>query len=250
MVIAASVRSANGEWAAGPETLPDWGKLAANRFDLHGSMRRAYPLDDEFYADRAVDYSKIAVPILSWRQLGWRTVASARQFFNGFPWVGIAKTNLASKCNGPLAHWSALLTITAMICSGGSSTCFLKREESGWKDQPRVLLNVRHPVEKFVPRAERTGPLPRAEWTKYHLEPAWSAAFGKARPSKPAAITYDANGDGLTFLVKPDGRDTESVPPWRSTHERVIGHQGAGSCFVILRVFQFGHKEITFRRRA
>ena len=46
---------------------------------------------------------------------------------------------------------------------------FLKGLDNGWDKQPKVLLNVRHPGEKFVPRAENEWPLARTQWTKLYL---------------------------------------------------------------------------------
>ena len=46
---------------------------------------------------------------------------------------------------------------------------FLKGEDNGWDKQPQVLLNVRHPGEKFVLRAENEWPLARTQWTKFYL---------------------------------------------------------------------------------
>ena len=48
---------------------------------------------------------------------------------------------------------------------------FLKGENTGWERQPQVSLNVRHPGEKFVLRAENEWPLARTQWTKFFLQP-------------------------------------------------------------------------------
>jgi len=47
---------------------------------------------------------------------------------------------------------------------------FLKGEDTGWGTQPPVLLQVRHPGERFVERHENEWPLARTQWTKYHLD--------------------------------------------------------------------------------
>jgi len=44
---------------------------------------------------------------------------------------------------------------------------FLKDEDTGWNQQPRVSINVRHPDETFVLRAESEWPLARTQWTKF-----------------------------------------------------------------------------------
>ena len=49
---------------------------------------------------------------------------------------------------------------------------FLKGEDTGWDKQPKVLLQVRHPGEKFVERHENEWPLARTQWTKFYIHPA------------------------------------------------------------------------------
>ncbi len=230
---------ANGEWAAGPETLSDEG-LAANRFDLHGSMR-AHPLDDEFYADRAVDYSKIEVPILSCANWGGAPL-HPRGNFNGF--MRSASKQKWLEVHG-LEHWSLYYTDYGNDLQWRFFDCFLKGDDSGWKDQPRVSLNVRHPGEKFVPRAEEDWPLPRTQWTKFHLEPA-GQILSEAPAREVTAITYDAMGDGLTFLSSPVAEDTEICGPM-AVKLNVSSDTKDADLFVILRVFQSDMKEVTFR---
>ncbi len=48
---------------------------------------------------------------------------------------------------------------------------FLKGEDTGWGKQPKVLLQVRHPGERFVERHESEWPLARTQWTKFYLHP-------------------------------------------------------------------------------
>ncbi|MFZ0195909.1 MAG: esterase, partial [Pseudolabrys sp.] len=48
---------------------------------------------------------------------------------------------------------------------------FLKGEDTGWDRQPKVLLQVRHPGEKFVERHENEWPLARTQWTKFFVHP-------------------------------------------------------------------------------
>ena len=48
---------------------------------------------------------------------------------------------------------------------------FLHGKNDGWSKQPKVLLQVRHPGEKFVARAENEWPIARTQWTKFYLDP-------------------------------------------------------------------------------
>src|SRR5437870_1800053 len=85
--------------------------------------------------------------------------------------------------------------------------------------QLRVLLQVRHPGEKFVERAESEWPLARTKWTKFYLHP--SDRSLSALPNPPPqlgeelekAITFDALGEGVTFMTAPLETDTEITGP-------------------------------------
>lgn len=230
---------ANGEWSAGPDTLSD-NELGANRFDLHQTMR-AHPLDDEFYADRAVDYSKIEVPVLSCGNWGGAPL-HPRGNFNGYMHSGSKDKYL--EVHG-LEHWSLYYTDYGNDLQMRFFDCYLKGDASGWEDQPRVLLNVRHPGEKFVPRAEEDWPLPRTQWTKFHFEPV-GQVLSDISASETAAITYKAMGDGLTFLSNPTTEDTEICGPM-AVKLNVSSDTKDADMFVVLRVFQSDMKEVTFR---
>lgn len=230
---------ANGEWSAGPETLSD-NELGASRFDLHQSMR-AHPLDDEFYAERAVDYSKIEVPVLSCGNWGGAPL-HPRGNFNGF--MHSASKDKWLEVHG-LEHWSLYYTDYGNDLQMRFFDCFLKGDDAGWKDQPRVYLNVRHPGEKFVPRAEEDWPLPRTQWTKFHFEPVGQVLSEKSA-SESSAITYQAMGDGLTFLSNPVTEATEICGPM-AVKLNVSSDTKDADMFVVLRVFQSDMKEVTFR---
>jgi predicted acyl esterase len=230
---------ANGEWSAGPETLPD-DALEANKFDLHATTR-AHPLDDEWFADRAIDYSKIEVPILSCGNWGGAPL-HPRGNFHGYMLSGSKEKYL--EVHG-LEHWSLYYTDYGNDLQMRFFDCYLKGDDSGWKDQPRVSLNVRHPGEKFVLRAEEDWPLPRTQWTKFHFEPA-GQILTDAPASDAAAITYQAMGDGLTFLSNPAAEDTEICGPM-AVKLNVSADTKDADMFVVLRVFQPDMKEVTFR---
>ena len=64
---------------------------------------------------------------------------------------------------------------TAASSSCASSTISCTARDTSWEKQPKVLLQVRHPGEKFVARAENEWPIARTQWTKFYLDPksAW-----------------------------------------------------------------------------
>src|SRR4029079_18362828 len=88
---------------------------------------------------------------------------------------------------------------------------FLKGEDNGWEKQPKVLLNIRHPGEKFVQRAENEWPLARTQWTKFFLHP--NCSLSTAPPPQGASLAYETTGDGLTFLTPPLTEPMEITGP-------------------------------------
>jgi predicted acyl esterase len=70
---------------------------------------------------------------------------------------------------------------------------FLKGEDSGWFNQPKVSLNIRRPGEQFEIRAENEWPLARTQWTPYYLDPQ-SLDMAPNALAKDATITYENTG--------------------------------------------------------
>ena len=229
---------ANGEWAAGPETLSDE-ELVANRFDLHGDFI-SHSLDDEFYSVRTPDLSEIEVPILSCGNWGGAPL-HPRGNFNGF--MKSSSKDKWLEVHG-LEHWSMYYTDYGNDLQMRFFDCFLKGDDSGWKGQPRVSLNVRYPGEKFVQRAEENWPLPRTRWTKFYLDPKGQVLSDES-PSAEAALRYEAVDDGLTFVSNPLESETEITGPM-AVKLWVSSDTVDADIFVILRVFAPDLKEVVF----
>jgi predicted acyl esterase len=121
---------------------------------------------------------------------------------------------------------------------------FLKGENAGWNEQPRVALNIRHPGEKFVLRGENEWPLARTKWTQYFLQPD-GLGLCTDTPMQSTTISYDTTGDGLTFSTPPLTKSIEITGPvaaklWISSETR------DADLFIVLRVFDPAGKEVTF----
>jgi predicted acyl esterase len=121
---------------------------------------------------------------------------------------------------------------------------FLKGEDTGWDRQPRVLLNVRHPGEKFVARAENEWPLARTRWTKFFLCP--DGSLGPTPPASPADLSYDAQGDGVTFRTPPLEHKTEITGPM-AAHLVISSSTDDADLFLVVRVFDPAGNEVTFQ---
>src|SRR5689334_2008546 len=185
-----------GELVAGPDTVPEH-ELAKQRADSPGEAKRRRLVDD-YYAARIADFAKIETPLLSaanWGGVGLHT----RGNFEGYLRAGSKQKWLEVHGDTHFTHFYSRYGEALQKRFFGH---FLKGENTGWEDQPRVALNVRHPGEKFVLRSENEWPLARTRWTKYFLQP---EQYGLS-PDAPAAetmLSYETTGDGLTFRTPP-----------------------------------------------
>jgi uncharacterized protein len=106
-------------------------------------------------------------------------------------------------------------------------------------------LQVRHPNEKFVERRESEWPLKRTKWTKLYLDPASGALTQKGAAGK-AVKTFEALGDGVTFLTAPLTHETEITGP-SALKLFVSSSTRDADLFVVLRVFAGDLEEVVFQ---
>jgi predicted acyl esterase len=194
----------NGEWVAGPPTLPEE-VLAANRKDVPAALLQ-HPLDDAYYSDRSAKWDKVTVPFLSagnWGGMGLHP----RGNFEGF--MRAASSQKWLEVHGD-SHWTHYYTDYGVALQKKFFGHFLKGEDTGWNEQPPVQLNVRH-VDRFVLRGENEWPLARTRWTPYYLHQ--EGRLSTEAPSGPARLAYQPMGEGLKFLTEPFERETELTGP-------------------------------------
>jgi predicted acyl esterase len=105
-----------------------------------------------------------------------------------------------------------------------------------------VQLQVRH-VDRFVERHEHEWPIARTRWTKMYLDIAGTL---NREPSKSAeAVSFDALGDGLTFLSRPLDSETEITGPV-AARIYISSSTADADLFLILRVFTPDLREVVF----
>jgi predicted acyl esterase len=228
----------NGDWVAGPPTLTAE-ELGANRFDF-GKVAFEHALDDEFWRAMSPDWSKIDTPLFSSANWGGQGL-HPRGNFEGF-------TQAASKqkwleAHG-IEHWTHFYTDYGRRLQKQFFDHFLKGEQNGWSDGPRVRLQVRH-VDKFVERHEDNWPIKRTRWTKYHLEPA-KHGLSATPPGATAALSFKAIGDGMTFVTEPLAEETEITGPI-AARLNISSSTADADLFLVLRVFTPDFKEIVFQ---
>ena len=229
-----------GDWVSGPPTLTEE-ELGGNRRDFWEDCRRHPLASDDFWRSRLPDFSKVTVPLLSSANWGGQGL-HPRGNFEGF--LRAASKQKWLEVHG-IEHWTHFYTDYGVALQQRFFGHFLKGEDTGWTRQPRVLLQVRHPGERFVERAEREWPLDRTRWTKYYLDP---AGHGLVRSPlrRNGRVAYPGLGAGVTFLTPPLRSDTEITGPL-AAKLFVSSRTTDADLFLIVRVFANDLREITFQ---
>ena len=233
-----------GELACGPETLSD-ADLVKNREDMWANLSKN-PLDGPYYRERSGDLSKVTVPLLSAANWGGQGL-HPRGNFEGF--THAASEHKWLEAHGG-SHWAPFYTDYGVGLQKRFFDYFLRGQQNGWDQQPRVQLQVRHVHdknggEKFVQRYENEWPLARTRWTKFYLDPAQRSLEISVNKSIKT-ITYDAMGEGVTFTTPTLDHETEITGP-SSLKLFVSSATSDADVFVILRVFDAQDKEVLFQ---
>jgi uncharacterized protein len=211
----------------------------SNRADIGGEALRRTLLD-EYYQARLPDFDRIDVPLLSagnWGGQGLHT----RGNFEGYLRAGTKQKWLEAHGDTHFTHFYSNYGMTLQKRFFGH---FLKGEDTGWDQQPRVSLNIRRAGERFALRGEEAWPVPRTQWTPYYLQ-ADGKSLRKTKPGSAADLTYDTMGSGLTFRTEPVKEEVEITGPiaakiWLSSLTR------DADLFLTVRVWDEQGREVTF----
>ena len=229
-----------GDWVSGPITLSEE-ELGANRRDF-GEDCFSHKLDtDEYWQSRMPDFSKIQAPLLSNANWGGQGL-HPRGNFEGFLEAGCEEKWL--EVHG-IEHWTEFYTDYGVNMQKKFFGHYLKGEDTGWPDQPRVLLQVRHPGERFVERHENEWPLARTQWTKYYLN-AQTHTLENAPVAEAATATYAGFSEGVTFITPPISEETEVTGPI-AAKLFVSSETKDADMFLVVRVFTPDMEEVVFQ---
>jgi uncharacterized protein len=228
-----------GEWVAGPETLTEE-ELGASRFDF-GKVAYEHRLDDEYWKAMSPDWSKVKTPLLSSANWGGQGL-HPRGNFEGF--VRAAAEQKWLEAHG-IEHWTHYYTDYGRKIQKRFFDYFLKGERNGWHQEPKVRLQVRH-VDTFVERYEEAWPIPRTQWTKFHLDPSKHGLSSQAQGPTGVVVTFEALSDGVTFITEPFRQETEITGPI-AAKLHVSSSTTDADLFLVLRLFAPDFKEITFQ---
>src|SRR5688500_2192666 len=228
-----------GELACGPDTLsPE--ELAEWRADFAVDVAEE-ELDGDYFRARSGDWERIGVPLLSagnWRGHGLHLRGNVEGY------VRSASSRKWLELHG-LEHWTHFYTDYGVGLQKRFFGHFLKGEDTGWDTQPRVLLQVRHVDGTFVERGEEAWPIPRTEWTRLYLDAA-QRSLSRSPVAERGSASYEALGDGVTFLGAPLEREVEITGP-SAAKLFVSSSTVDADLFVVLRVFDPDGEEVVFR---
>jgi predicted acyl esterase len=229
-----------GELVCGPETLSEE-ELARNRGDMWAGVLEHPLANDDYYRQRTADLSKVTVPLLSAANWGGQGL-HPRGNFEGF--MRAASNQKWLEVHGG-SHWAPFYTDYGVGVQKRFLDYFLKGAQNGWDKQPRVLLQVRHPGEKFVERAENEWPLARTQWTKCYLD-VREKKLTSAPPRDGGTLTYDMMGDGVTVWMPVVEKETEITGP-SALKLFMSSSTRDADFFVVLRVYDPQGSEVLFQ---
>jgi hypothetical protein len=228
-----------GDWVSGPDTLTEE-ELGSNRRDWYAECMAHRFATDEFWTSRLPDFAKIKVPLLSAGNLGGQSL-HLRGNVEGF--LQSASEQKWLELHGR-EHWTEFYTDYGVQLQKRFFGHFLKGEDTGWANQPRVQIQVRHPGERFVERHETEWPLARTRWSKLYLAPR-DLSLRRAPCEETARVTYKGMSDGVVFLTPPLQDEVEITGPI-AAKLFVSSSTEDADIFVVLRVFYPDLKEVVF----
>jgi len=228
---------ANGMLVCGDETLDDK-TLLKNRCSF-GDEILAHPLDDQYHKARSANWDRITVPFLSagnWGGQGLHLRGNSESFMRA------ASKNKWLEMHG-LEHWTHFYTDYGVTLQKRFFAYFLKGEKNGWEKEPPVRLQVRH-TDHFEDRTESDWPLPQTKWTRLYMEPTQQGLAFEPSPEEHT-LSFDALGEGLSFLSKPLPEQTELTGPL-AAKLWVSSNTSDADIFLVVRVFTPDLREVTF----
>lgn len=155
---------------------------------------RAHPLIDDYWRSKMFDLAAIDLPIFlvaSWSDHGLHSRGTLEAF-----------KQLSSKDKWLLVHgqkkWRHYYTPANVELQRQFFDHFLKGEETGLADWPRVQIEIREQGSDGTLRAEKEWPLARTEYVPLYLHPGDSTLQAQP-PAHSSQLRYDAQNGQASF---------------------------------------------------
>ncbi len=165
------------------------------------------PLAGQFEGDWQTDLGHIEVPVLSvgnWGNLGLHLRGNTEAYLA----AGSRQKWLRIIVGDHIHPFYEPDSITVQERFLGH---FLKGQDTGWLDEPPVVLAIRD-GDEVTWRAEQEWPLARTTWTEFHLDAATTSLSMNA-PDADSEASYAALEETTTFSTAPFKRPTELTGP-------------------------------------
>jgi putative CocE/NonD family hydrolase len=232
------VNPSTGEHVAGEVDLDDE-QLRRNRLDLTEQVRDRR-LDGPWYQERSADWRRVTVPFLSAANWGGQGL-HPRGNFEAFTQAASERKWL--EVHGR-EHWTHYYTGYGTDLQRRFFDHFLRGIDNGWERTAPVMLNIRHPGERFERRDEREWPLARTRWTRLYLD-AGPMALRPAAPEASASVSYAALDDEADFSLT-IAEPMELTGPL-AARIFLSSSTDDADLFAVLRVFDPAGEEVTFQ---
>jgi uncharacterized protein len=195
--------------------------------------QRARPNWDDFWAARVAALERIEVPALICGSFSDQSLHS-RGSFEAFRRISSAERWLYTHRAG---KWAAYYSDEALAFQLRFFGCFLKGEENGMREVPRVRLEVRDGDTVAAVRYESEWPLARTRWTALHLH---GDGTLRPEPAPPGQVSF-ATRRGAASFAWTLPRDLELSGPMKlRLHLEIRGGGGDASIFAGIRQLRAG----------
>lgn len=196
----------NGQPISGPAELSE-AELQAKRVDIRADQLGAELITDPYFVGRLAHLEQIEVPVLSCGNWGGQGL-HLRGNVRGFERAGTSEKWL--EMHG-LEHWTEFYTDYGVSLQKRFFGHYLKGDDNGWQQEPRVRLQVRT-VDGFRERLEQQWPLPGTQWTRKFLS-SKDHGLTDVAPKDAGSVSFDAMGEGVNFSCPPFATETEITGP-------------------------------------
>jgi predicted acyl esterase len=167
-----------------------WGASAGDVIEDLEAETAAHPFDDEFWRSKAAQLERIRVPawvVGSWSDQGLHTrgtLEGFRRMSSEQKWLDVHGRK----------KWAEYYLPEQVERQRQFFDHFLKGEENGWGDRPRVLVEEREAAYVGRMRAAETWPLPEVEYRSLYLAP---GRLVEEALEEEQVVEYDGLGSGL-----------------------------------------------------
>jgi len=202
------------------------------------------PLRDQWWAARDRDLAAITTPALICGSFSDHDLHSGGSF-DGFRRIASDRKWLYTH-RGP--KWATFYSPAGLAAQAEFFDHFLRGEDTGIGDRPRVRVEVRGDVATIAAvRGADDWPPPNTRWTPLHLVAGTTATTGTLTTAgaRPAGSVSLVGHRGRASFIHQFDRDTEIIGPMALRLHVELPYGGDVSVFAAVRKFRDG-REVTF----